>query len=181
MVSDVVSLRADITKVESSVVFLTTAVKRHTLRLVGLGVADSLAIGGHCAFFAVQVVEDAMGLHLLALPGTKVVPFMAGMSFSNFIEPCCGMGGISLGLQECGFSPVAAMDISGLSARTYSQNHDIAALEGNILEADQMARLLTAAGSRSCGLAVGFPCPPFSSRGDQIALGILDLMSLFSL
>ena len=100
------------------------------------------------------------------LDSTKIFELKPGLNYDSYVELCCGMGALSWGPMELGIRPCAAMDISKLAVKVYNLNHEIKALEGNILDGEDVARLFLSMDGRRCGLAAGFPCPPFSARGD---------------
>ncbi len=88
------------------------------------------------------------------------------------VEICSGAGGQSLGLEQAGFTHIAAIDVDGDSCRTLRLNRPSwYVAEGDVRELD---------GRPYKGvdlLAGGVPCPPFSIAGKQ--LGELDERDLF--
>ena len=163
---EVTSLRAVVVETQEGRIHLRTASKGQALYYVGTcGVCTDP--GAQLAFFAVELVHESWGWTIKELPGSRIIALRENDDIDLFIEPCCGLGAMSLGLRECGFRPVAAMDISKLAVDVYSANHEINALHGSIMDHTEMARLLEAADGLRCGLVAGFPCPPFSTRGDQ--------------
>jgi DNA (cytosine-5)-methyltransferase 1 len=88
------------------------------------------------------------------------------------LEICAGGGGQSLGLEQAGFSHVAAVEIDLDACKTLRLNHP----EWNIVERD----IHHFEGTKFKGvdlLAGGVPCPPFSIAGKQ--LGADDERDLF--
>jgi len=88
------------------------------------------------------------------------------------LEICAGGGGQSLGLEQAGFSHVAAVEIDLYACETLRLNRK----EWNIVERD----IHNFEGSEFKGvdlLAGGVPCPPFSIAGKQ--LGADDERDLF--
>ena len=88
------------------------------------------------------------------------------------LEICAGGGGQSLGLEQAGFSHVAAVEIDLFACETLRLNRR----EWNIVERD----IHNFEGSEFKGvdlLAGGVPCPPFSIAGKQ--LGADDERDLF--
>lgn len=71
-----------------------------------------------------------------------------------------GVGGIELGFQRAGFSPIFANEIDRYAAQTYRANHGHELVEGDItkLPSELLPGNLTV-------LAGGFPCQPFSVAG----------------
>ena len=59
------------------------------------------------------------------------------------------------------------IDISPLAVEVYGENHENPVLCGNIQDPKDILRLFEGISGKRCGLAAGFPCPPFSTRGDQ--------------
>ena len=167
---EVTSLKVLVEYTEENVVHLRTATKGQALCFVGPCETCTLP-GARLVFFAVELVNASLGWTIKMLPASRVVALQDQNQMDLFIEPCCGLGAMSLGLGECGFRPIAAMDVSQLAVDVYSENHQIHALLGSIMDQTEMARLLIAAGGLRCGLVVGFPCPPFSTRGDQQGFG----------
>src|SRR5271169_4483118 len=88
------------------------------------------------------------------------------------LEICAGAGGQSLGLEQAGFSHVAAVEIDGDACETLSLNRP----EWNVIKKDVHA--FSGADYRHVDLlAGGVPCPPFSIAGKQ--LGADDERDLF--
>jgi len=71
-----------------------------------------------------------------------------------------GVGGIELGFQLAGFSPVLANEIDHYAARTYELNHKHSLIVGDIAELSN-----SAIPKGLSVLAGGFPCQPFSVAG----------------
>jgi DNA (cytosine-5)-methyltransferase 1 len=71
-----------------------------------------------------------------------------------------GVGGIELGFQQAGFTPVFANEIDKNASITYRANHSHTLSEGDIgeLPSEVLPKNLTV-------LAGGFPCQPFSVAG----------------
>jgi len=94
------------------------------------------------------------------------------MSELSCLEICAGGGGQSLGLEQAGFSHVAAVEIDLAACETLRRNRS----EWNIIERD----IHHFEGVEYKGvdlLAGGVPCPPFSIAGKQ--LGADDERDLF--
>jgi DNA (cytosine-5)-methyltransferase 1 len=88
------------------------------------------------------------------------------------LEICAGAGGQSLGLEQAGFSHVAAVEIDADACETLSLNRP----GWNVIKKDIHA--FSAADYRHADLlAGGVPCPPFSIAGKQ--LGADDERDLF--
>ena len=88
------------------------------------------------------------------------------------LEICTGAGGQSLGLEQAGFSHLAAVEIDGDACETLSLNRP----EWNVIKKDVHA--FSGADYRHVDLlAGGVPCPPFSIAGQQ--LGADDERDLF--
>ena len=88
------------------------------------------------------------------------------------IDLCCGLGGMSQGAREIGVPTLAAMDISQIACEAFARNHHCDVIYGNIMDPFDVARVFAKAGCVQAGITCGFPCPPFSTRGD--ALGFND-------
>ena len=122
------------------------------------------------------------------LDATKILAIQPEKDYMNFFELCCGMGALSMGVRDLGFTPCAAIDISELATKVYASNHAAPVVHDNLLDPSALASLFEKTGRRRCGLVAGFPCPPFSTRGDQkgfldsrsqVFVGCLDVAYLF--
>ena len=127
-----------------------------------------LCLGDMVAIFNIQAQSLDDGFFLQRLPATHIGRIGERCDFSQFIEPCSGMGALSLGAMELGFFPCAAMDISPLSVEVYAMNHEAPCLLGNLLDGQDLWHLFESVGGQRVGLAAGFPCPPFSAMGDRL-------------
>lgn len=88
------------------------------------------------------------------------------------VEICAGGGGQSLGLEQAGFSHVAAVEVDSDACATLRWNRPA----WNVVQADVHA--VDGTGFRGVDLfAGGVPCPPFSVAGKQ--LGAADERDLF--
>lgn len=77
-----------------------------------------------------------------------------------------GVGGIELGFQQAGFTPVFANEIDDYAARTYRANHH------HELRVSDIGALPTNSISKGLSvLAGGFPCQPFSVAGYRKGFG----------
>ena len=148
-----------------SYVVLESVAMRHCLRLDDPP-AD-LKMDAQVALFNIQVVAEDSMFRVVRLPSTRMVPLDSIPRFDAFIEPCCGMGAMSVCAEALGLTSLAAMDISPLAVQTYQMNHSTGALVGNLLDGHDLGRFCELAHGSRCGVLTGFPCPPFSSMGDQ--------------
>ena len=124
--------------------------------------------GQHFTFCNVLVSQIAGHDVLLdVLPTSHVLGHVDTALPHHAIELCCGLGGISSGVQHAGISVLGGVDISALAVEIFNMNHDCQALQGDIANMSVLAQLFHNIGFRSVGLLMGFPCPPFSSMGDQ--------------
>lgn len=82
------------------------------------------------------------------------------------LEICAGAGGQALGLEQAGFSPVAAVELDQHACATLRANRpDWQVIQGDVREFE---------GKSLRGidvLAGGVPCPPFSVAGRQLGSG----------
>ena len=82
------------------------------------------------------------------------------------VDLFCGAGGLSLGLEEEGFSVVAAADSDSVSTETHSANMQSLTWTGELTEPDGFIGQLEEWGIESVDLVAGGPpCQPFSSAG----------------
>ena len=127
------------------------------------------------AFFNFQVRQVGDEWQLSRLPSTSFVKLQEAPSYDSVLEPCCGMGGMTMGAKELGLRVIAAMDISPLSVATWRENHGFQIMQGNVLDGYDLANFVAMTGGKRAGLLCGFPCPPFSAFGDR--KGLLDARS----
>lgn len=80
---------------------------------------------------------------------------------------CCGLGGISTGAQFAGITVVGGLDRSSWAVEVYNANHDSPATLGDLHQLSSVKALAKVIDFQSVGVLLGFPCPPFSTRGDQ--------------
>ena len=85
------------------------------------------------------------------------------------IDLFCGAGGLSEGLRQAGFKPVAGVDFDSHAVATYRQNHpDVPVLEIDIggVTGEQLVRL---AGTSDIDLIAGGPsCQGYSTHGKRM-------------
>ncbi len=82
------------------------------------------------------------------------------------IDLFCGAGGLSLGLEEAGFSVIAAADSDPTSIETHSANIGGLTWTGDLSKPDDFISRLNEWGVRDIDLlAGGPPCQPFSNAG----------------
>jgi DNA (cytosine-5)-methyltransferase 1 len=90
----------------------------------------------------------------------------------SVLELCAGGGGMALGLEQAGFSPVVLLDNNPHACATLRRNRPY----WNVIEAD--IRRVNLSYWRGVPLLVGgLPCTPFSTAGKQ--LGADDERNLF--
>ena len=146
---------------------LRSALRDVPLKILADEADPSLSPGTEVVIFNVQAQQIDQGFELKRLSATRIGKLNDQAHWDKFIEPCSGLGALSMGAMEMGFTPCAAMDLSDLAARTYGLNHDVPCLQGNVLDGSDLWRLFEATKGKRCGLASGFPCPPFSQMGDR--------------
>ena len=82
------------------------------------------------------------------------------------IDLFCGAGGLSMGLEEAGFSVVASADSDPVSTETHAANIQGLTWTGNLAKPSDFIRQLDEWGIESVDLlAGGPPCQPFSRAG----------------
>ena len=85
-----------------------------------------------------------------------------------------GIGGFRLGLEPLGGRCVFASEIDRGAATTYRANWPVKAEPGRAVEGDTLVGDITALYAAQLPafdvLTAGFPCQPFSDRGDQAGL-----------
>ena len=162
----VLHTRAEVISLGATMMF-RSACKSIPLHLTGLDDDPVMAVGDQIVIFNFQAQPHADGFVPQRLPNTKLGKIDPQVNLQQFLEPCAGMGALSLGAEEMGFTPGAALDISPLAVKAYEMNHDAPCLHGNLLDGQDLWRLFEVIGGKRMGLATGFPCPPFSTMGDQ--------------
>eukprot|EP00435_Cladocopium_sp_Y103_P050318 s564_g15.t1 len=88
--------------------------------------------------------------------------------YNQLIELCCGLGGISSGAYYAGMHTLGGLDVSPWAVQVFNDNHSSPAILGDVKDPEKLRELFDGIGHRSVGFAMGFPCPPFSTRGDQL-------------
>lgn len=111
----------------------------------------------------------------MAIPNrakSRYRPSTMPISELTSLEICAGAGGQALGLEQAGFTHVAAVELDPHAVRTLQENRP----NWNVLHQD--VREFDPSGYRGIDLvAGGVPCPPFSVAGKQ--LGADDERDLF--
>lgn len=94
---------------------------------------------------------------------------MSGSSDLVVIDLFCGAGGLSEGLRQAGFRPVAAVDFDKHAAATYRHNHPgVPVIEGSV-EQVTGEQLTALAGTIDVDLIAGGPsCQGFSTHGKRM-------------
>eukprot|EP00438_Fugacium_kawagutii_P022222 Skav203955 [mRNA] locus=scaffold391:469362:472634:+ [translate_table: standard] len=129
-------------------------------------------IGQTCSLLDFTVVGIQDSHVILTSTDTSQVLFHSGQSYpARAVELCCGLGGLSTGAEAAGLKVVAGVDTSAWAAHVFSLNHAAEALVGSVASASVRAELFHKLGGHSVGFLMGFPCPPFSSRGDRRGFG----------
>eukprot|EP00438_Fugacium_kawagutii_P029498 Skav222724 [mRNA] locus=scaffold2390:142227:142886:+ [translate_table: standard] len=125
-------------------------------------------VGQMCSLldFTVSQIDAS---HVLLQPTvTSQVLFHSGEVFpSKAVELCCGLGGMSTGAEAAGLQVVAGVDCSAWALHVFSCNHAADGLLGSVACSTLRAQLFSRLQGHAVGYLMGFPCPPFSSRGDQ--------------
>ena len=141
----------------------TSALKGRNFQVSGTNLPcclgqEFLIMDGLCHDFEVPMVEIRSASQLL---------FFTGMDWDGYLDVCCGIGGMSFGAQFLNLSPRSAIDHSLLVCRAFARNHQCPVILGDISNNLDVARLIEQSGCKRLGMTCGFPCPPFSSMGDQ--------------
>ena len=119
---------------------------------------------GH--FYVSQLDGDCATL--VPTPESFVMGHKGEPQFHAAFELCCGLGGLSQGASFAGMTMLGGVDVSTWATEVYSLNHIAPAFTGDIGELSTVQRLSGLIDQQSVGCLLGFPCPPFSSRGDQL-------------
>ena len=147
-----------------------SVVKGHSVLFVG-DQDSCFPAGTEWTFFQIRLALINGIYHVATLPGTGFVELQNDPCYGTYVELCCGLGGLAVGSGQMGISPCVALDISPLSVEVYGNNHPTPVMLGNVQDPADLYKLLSSIQGLRCGLAAGFPCPPFSSRGDQLGFG----------
>ena len=83
----------------------------------------------------------------------------------TFVELFAGIGGFRVGLEEIGGKCMYASEINPQAASIYQKNFD-----DNILDVGDILDLNTSILKKYTMLTAGFPCQPFTSRGERNGL-----------
>ena len=160
--------RAEVLEKDSNYVLLRSRCKGHVFRLVALAEDPLFHPGMELSLFGFKIVEHDGILYVERLKETRLVPLVGPPRFDRFVELCSGLGALSIGTSHCGIKPWAAADHSSLAVSVYNMNHEHPATLGDIMDCGVLADLLEQIGGQMGGIGAGFPCPPFSQRGDQL-------------
>lgn len=91
------------------------------------------------------------------------------------IDLFCGAGGLSLGLNDAGFSVIVGADSDAAAAETYAANLPGLSYLGDLGEPSDFLRHLAAWGIETVDLlAGGVPCQPFSRAGRSRIRGLVE-------
>ena len=165
--NDLLHVRAEVTKVDAKVYHLESALLRKALTMTRL-LEDPVVIPGRqLVVFNVIVKHIDGALALVRGPDTCLAVLSELPDYSSYLEPCAGLGAMSIGANGLGIRSLGAIDLSPLAVETYRLNHMTHIMCGNVMDGKDLGAFFKMAGSPRCGLMVGFPCPPFSSMGDQ--------------
>ena len=135
---------------------------------VPLGHEKELVVGSNMTIFNAKVVSiDANIAVLEPLCDFQAIEHTGEILPNHAVELCCGLGGLSVGANAAGLQVTAGMDVSQWALKVFHANHRAMPIEGSICDPNAVARLFQLTGRHSCGYLTGFPCPPFSSMGDQ--------------
>ena len=140
------------------------------LRLPWLQTDPHFEMNDCYVIFNFQVKQNGDEWTLDRLPSTSFLKLRGTPDFMSVIEPCSGMGGMTLGAKHLGVTTIAAVDHSPLAVDAWRINHGFQVLQGNILDGAVVAQLAAMTQGRRVGLLSGFPCPPFSSFGDRLGM-----------
>ena len=115
------------------------------------------------------VVSQMVGHEVLLVPGAQhvVLGHAGDPCYHDVIELCCGLGGMSSGVQYVGLNVKGAADCSPGAVKVYGLNHQHATLLGDLSDLSTVVYISPLVNECSLGFLLGFPCPPFSSRGEQ--------------
>ena len=132
-----------------------------------LGMVEHV-VGSDYTLFNVRIVSISDGVAIFQ-PGENFLALRhSGETHINMAaELCCGLGGMSLGAEVAGFQVVAGVDVSKWALQVFRANHRATPIHGSVADPATIARLFQVINCHSIGFLMGFPCPPFSSFGDQ--------------
>ena len=92
----------------------------------------------------------------------------AQVSAVPFVDLFCGAGGLSVGFEAAGFTPVFALDNDSAAIETYKFNHPYCKTVCSDIEQIRAADIFEAAGTKHIPLIVGGPnCQGVSLRGKR--------------
>eukprot|EP00438_Fugacium_kawagutii_P009705 Skav211708 [mRNA] locus=scaffold2852:32753:42021:+ [translate_table: standard] len=133
--------------------------------------ASSLQVPGdglHFSLCGFRVVRlDGLSAVLSPLPDSFVLGHRGVPRFHCVVDLCCGLGGMSTGAQFAGLTVLGGLDKSSWAVEVYNLNHDAPAILGDLSHLSSVRALAQMVDYQSAGVLMGFPCPPFSTRGDQ--------------
>ena len=164
----VLHARAEVIEVGEDHTLLRSVSRQRLIRLVALPGDPQLTVGMVIVLFDFMIIETENGFLAHRTKDFRLVPLVGPPCYTHFVELCSGLGAMSIGTSQCDMTPWAAVDCSALAVEVYNMNHEKPAMLGDIMNSRTLAALLTKIGGRRGGVVVGFPCPPFSQRGDQL-------------
>ena len=120
------------------------------------------------SFLRVEVVEGNSPVVLNESPDSRLLGYEACTweGAREIIELCCGLGAMGEGARACGFSPLIGCDFRPTMSGLFEQQEGKRVVTADICSVDTLVKIYELH-PKSCVLAAGISCQPYSLLGDK--------------
>ena len=117
--------------------------------------------------FRVDFMDENL-VHMVPTDESFVIGHVGTPQFGKAFALRCGLGGMSMGATMAGLQILGGMDISKFAVECYNMSHAQHAMVGDLADVQSVPRISRVLQGQGVGFLLGFPRPPFSSRGDHL-------------